>query len=266
MGGAQGYNASARKEAGEETLQLSLPCIASGRLQLPRSQLACHLPPGRGKGAQPRLRAEPATLGPPPWQGPPRGPVHWICYESPFPGWRQSHCLPSDKKYGLICFLFLRKCRPKAAVCRTGRAGRRGKGSLGPPFPPTPTPRTEDHGCPWAPPGLTASLQAGPGLWGSSLAAGPEGWPRRARRTPVLGRPDPAGGRCVDTGPPAPGCGWPAAPLPPGSPAANPRLMRTGPLRQRAGRWAPGCPTQAPRAAPLPNKRLPVRCLCLDAA
>lgn len=106
-----------------------------------------------GGGHAPRRSAEPAGLGPLPWQGLPRAPVGWICCESPFLGRRQSHCLPSDKKCGLICFLFLRKCRAQGRCLPDRKSRAQGKGLAGPTLP-THT-HVEDHRRPRAPPAPT---------------------------------------------------------------------------------------------------------------
>lgn len=104
----RGHNASAWKEAGEETLQLSLPRRAHCVRWAPvtGSQLACHLPARRGRARRPS--AEPARLGP--------ASLGSGCSGSSRPGravtapscWWRSRCLPSDKKCGFV-FSFLEK-------------------------------------------------------------------------------------------------------------------------------------------------------------
>lgn len=68
-----------------------------------------------------------------------RGSCRRTCYESPFPGQQRPHCLRSDKKCGLMCFLFLRKYWAQGQCLQDRKSQAQRKASLGPPYSPTPT-------------------------------------------------------------------------------------------------------------------------------
>ena len=94
--------------------------IASGGLRLPGSQLACHLPAQRG-----RERA---------WLWLPWLLAHWTCCGSPCRQ-AQSHCLPSDKKCGLVFSLLEKMSGPRTVSVRQEEPGA-GEGLYWPTLPP----------------------------------------------------------------------------------------------------------------------------------
>ena len=181
---------------------MSLPRIASDRLQLRGSQLVCHLPPQWGGGYAQQLNMESGWLGLLPWQGPPGPPIHWTRCESPFPGRRQSHCLPSDKKCGLIGFLFLRTCPAQGQCLQDRKSREQGKGCAGPTLPPAPPSRLPSPLAPGPSHGRGAQLR-------QKTRARPPPHPRASGQPPMQDpRPWPVGGRQ----PPCHPAAWPANP------------------------------------------------------
>lgn len=160
---------------------------------------------------------------------------------------------PSDKKHGLGCFLFLRKRRARGRCLQHRKSRPRGKASLGPPFPPRPAARTTGAPAAHLPSHLPSRAAALLAVTEAPEWPGDPAMPGRPRRRPARGHGTPGPGPWVASSPPA-------------ARRANPRLWSPDSLHRRAGRWAPASPTQAPRAAPPPDKRLPVPCLCLNAA
>lgn len=260
--------------------------VASGVLRLPGSQLACYLPAWRGRA---RLEHRARQAGPRwPWPWLLGLLAHWTCCDSPFPPAR-SHCLPSDKKWGLVFSLLEKMSGPRMVSARQEELGAR-EGLHWPTLPPRcPSPGSPpalrpawgDAG--WGPSRLAPDPQGPPdqrGDHGFTLLPGQSGaralgalpWSLGCSEAPPNRwaaqlcqedahppfHPDLAGGRCEDVGPQAPACGWPAA-WP-----SNPPLMRPDSLHR--GRWVPGAPCGLRRRAPPPNKRPPVRCLCPIAA
>lgn len=172
--------------------------IASGGFQLLGSQLACHLPPGGG-GHTPRLSAGAAGLGLPPWQGLPTSPCSGFAAKGPSRAGGNLIVCPSDKKHGLMCFLFLRKCRAQGRCLQDRKSGCRGEAS-------GPTPPTRPAGTPH-PPASTPALPAGPR----------RPWPSSRRPRPLSGRGTwPSGAPAPGHRTPGPGL-WVAS-LPPQRP------------------------------------------------
>lgn len=69
------------------------------------------------------------------------------------PGTAGSHCLPSDKKCRLMCFLSLRKCQvPGRCLPDRKHWVRREKATLSPPFPPPQEPLNSGWGLSLEPP------------------------------------------------------------------------------------------------------------------
>lgn len=252
----------------------------------PVTGLTAGVLPARVRGArlEPRSRqAGPAGLG----HGC-SGSWRWTCRDGPFPAAR-SHCLPSDKRWGLVFSLLEKMSGPRMVSARQEELGAR-EGLHWPTLPPRcPSPGSPpalrpawgDAG--WGPSRLAPDPQGPPGQHGDhgfTLLPGQSGARALGALPWFLGcseappnrwaaqlcqedahppfHPDLAGGRCEDVGPQAPACGWPAA-WP-----SNPPLMRPDSLHQ--GRWVPGAPCGLRRRAPPPNKRPPVRCLCPIAA
>lgn len=220
---------------------MSLPC----RVHCIRQDLVTRLTAGvsparrRGGGHRPQCRARqaPPALAVAAW-----GSCRRTCCESPFPGQRRPHCLHSDKKCGLMCFLFLRKCRVQGQCLQDRKSQAQRKASLGPPFSPTPTENPGPlPGTPTCSPALAWGRQAGDHSWPVPRQSGAfrptrttashppsqAGWAKAVRALPqFLGCPEapkymgsPAlPGRRPSSLQPCP-CGWPAVPLPPGSSA-----------------------------------------------
>lgn len=130
----------------------------------PGSQLVCHLPQQRGKLCQSQGhyshsegQSQFLTLA-----AEALGALNLL--QAHTPRTARSHCLPSDKKCRLMCFLSLRKCQvPGRCLPDRKRWVRREKATPSPPFPTSPgpagpSPRTQLETQLWLGPLLGASL------------------------------------------------------------------------------------------------------------
>ena len=167
----------------------------------------------------------------------------------------QSHCLPSDKKCGLVFSLLEKMSGPRTVSARQEEPGT-GEGLYWPTLPPGAPPQgphllsAQPGGTGWGPvpsiaydwvrvpqtrTGTTGFTLLPRQSWARALGLyhgfqGAPQPPKQAGAPAMAGRLpsslDPAGGQYVDVGPQAAACGWPALPPPPGSSASLiPRLM-----------------------------------------
>lgn len=176
--------------------------IASGGLRLPGSQLACHLSARRGRGRVGCGR-----------------PGSWCTGHAAAVPCRQaqSHCLPSDKKCGLVFSLLEKMSGPRSVSARQEEPGA-GEGLYWPTLPPGAPPQgphllsARSRGTGWGPVPSVAfdwvrvsQTRAGttgftplprrswaralglyPGFWGAPQPPRQAGDPANARKTPVI--------------------------------------------------------------------------------
>lgn len=213
--------------------------IASGRIWLPGSQLACHLPAAEGEGTD--LSAGPDRPRQP-WQWLLGALVGGLAVKAPSRASGDLIVCAQIRNVGSCVFFSQENVGSKDSVCKTGRARRRESPHWAHPSHPRPL-RTQAP-CQGPPPALLSrpgedrlATTAGlcPGSQGPSgqegrLGSHPPfqaGWAKAVRALPqfpgcseapkYMGSPA-LPGRRPSSLQPCP-CGWPAVPLPPGSSA-----------------------------------------------